>query len=292
MNLSERLVERFHQTPVSAVVRKTPGVKSAAGSWWLRTQTGMFRAAMSTLSAPQTPASAEFPVGLVNVPTRSDAAMKLPPYVLAGEDFSDAMAQWCFTSKFISVTRAPGSEGYQDIYAPVLSHLRGRGVRVLEVGIGINDPTARSGMGSNHVPGASLMGWSHYLEGSEVHGADIDERCLVDTEWYTTHKVDQKDPVSLAALASELGAPLDLIVDDGLHTPEANGNTVAALLPLLSPSGVMVVEDIPPEFDALWEGSSEWLGMHYGISYFPWHLLRQIRAPGYRGGIAILTRRA
>lgn len=292
MNLSDRLIAQFHQSSVSATIRKTPGVSAMAGRWWLRVQTEKFRAAMSTLSPPQVPASVEFPVGLVNVPAAADAVMKMPPYILAGEEFSDEMAEWCpTTSKFISITRVPGSLGYQDIYAPVLGHLRRRGaVRILEVGMGVNDPAAASGMGSDYIPGSSLMGWSHYFEGSEVHGADIDERCLIDTEWYSTHKVDQRDPASLGTLASLVNAPLDLIVDDGLHTPEANGNTVAALLPLLSPSGVMVVEDILPEFDALWEGLGEWLDGHYEVSYFPSRHLRHNRSPG--GGIAIITRRA
>jgi hypothetical protein len=291
MTLSDQLITRFHQTSVSSIINRTPGVSTVAKQWWVHVQEKRFRAAISALGAPRIPASEDDPLGRASVPTDLEAHAKLPPYVLAGEAFSNAMSESCTTSKFLSITRLSYSQGYQDIYAAVLGHLADRRVRVLEIGIGVNDPNARSGMSYDHTPGASLKGWSQYLKGSEVHGADIDKRCLVDTEWYTTHHVDQRDPSSLAALATVIGPPLDLIVDDGLHTPEANGNTMAALLPLLSPSGVMVVEDILSKFDPLWKGLSGWLRSEYEVRYFPYRLLRQDHELGGTCGIAIITRR-
>lgn len=43
-----------------------------------------------------------------------------------------------------------------------------------------------------------------------------------------------------------MGKNFDLIIDDGLHLPHANFNTIEALLPLLAKGGVMVIEDIDP----------------------------------------------
>lgn len=290
MPISDQLIERFHQTPVSSFMNRTPVVNAVARKWWIREQTRHFHAALSTLQGPVVPATPECPAGLAKVPTEDDAQCKLPDYVAAGEAFSDAMGAWCSTSKFQSVTQSGDSHGYQDIYAPTLAHLVNVEARVLEIGIGVNDPGARSGMGRNHQPGASLRGWSHYLQGSEVHGADVDRRVLVDAEEYTTHFVDQRDLGSLHALAQRVGAPLDLIVDDGLHTPEANGNVISALLPLLSPSGVMVIEDIPPEFDALWGSVGSLIPSQYQARYFPSTLLRQFRGVGAMAGIAVITR--
>ena len=183
------------------------------------------------------------------------------------------MTNWCETSKFVSL-------GYQDVYARVLRHLRATSVRVLEIGIGVNDPSAASGMSTQHLPGASLMGWANYFGEAEVFGADVDRRVLSANHYYKAYWVDQRNSESIYALAETVGAPLDLIVDDGLHTAEANGNTLAALLPLLSSRGVMVIEDILPEYNELWERVSDWLRPEYQARFFPGYVLRSDRLEG------------
>jgi len=226
----------------------------------------------------------------IEVPDLKTVVAKLPDFVLAGEEFSREMAQWCSTSKFLSVSLRPDSCGYQDIYAQILKKLRGRDVRLLEIGIGINDPAVKSGMTVDHRPGASLLGWSNYFPGAEIHGADIDRRCLIDTDHYTTHFADQLDPQSLQRLARELGGGFDLVVDDGLHTPEANANVMAAFLPLLRPHGIMVIEDILMDFEPLWSGAAKYLPRGYRLDYFPSAVLRQSRGPRSEVGFAVLTR--
>ena len=290
VDLNGTLIGRLHQTRLSHLVKTTAVTSELASRWWDRQQAVRFAAAIDRLAAPLSAEESAIN-GPAQVPSRQEVMEKMPPLILAGETFSDEMGRWCRTSKFASVTQDPGSCGYQDIYARLLDHMRQGRPRILEIGIGINDPSARSGMETAHSPGASLVGWSEYFPESEVHGADVDERCLVNTDRYTTHKVDQRDPDSLARLAALLGPPVDLLVDDGLHTPEANGNTIAALLPLISPAGVMVIEDIQPRFDALWEEFVEGLRTEYAGVYYPSRILRQYRDPGSAGGMAVITRR-
>lgn len=286
MNLSEALVVRFHQTAVSRTLRSSRLARIPAEAWWHHYQSRRFAQAMHQLEPPAF-ANDEADETRPTVPSRGEVCQKMPPLVEAGERFSREMAQWCRTSKFLSITQEPGSCGYQDVYAQVLGHLRGRSPRILEIGIGINDPAAPSGMGSHHVPGASLSGWANYFPGAEVHGADVDRRCLVTSPYFTTHFVDQRDPASLARLARDIGGPLDLIVDDGLHTPEANANTVRALAPLLSDVGVLVIEDIQPRFDNLWEKAHQYVQPAYAYEFYPSRILRQDRESG--GGLAVLT---
>jgi hypothetical protein len=240
------------------------------------------------LDAPST--HPEFEIG-PGVPLPYVISQRQKEILQAGEEFSDEMSQWCATSKFQSITHHPGSCGYQDVYAMALRHLRGGTPRILEIGIGVNDPSAPSGMDLQHLPGASLMGWAGYFPGAEIHGADVDRRCLVDTAAYTTHYVDQRDPESLGQLARRLGPPLDLIVDDGLHTPEANGNTIRALLPFLSPMGVMVIEDIQPRFDRLWLRVPALLPRSYECVFYPSSVLRQNRPTSSAGGLAVIVHR-
>ena len=243
-----------------------------------------FLAAVSLIADPIVDASESDPVGRVRVPTVSEIMSRDAAIVRNGDQFGFDMQQVCHTDKFEVL-------GYKDVYASVLAHQRTGATRLLEIGIGVNDPSVPSGMAADHQVGASLVGWYHYFARAEIHGADIDVRTLIDTPYYETHFVDQRDRRALESLVQDLGVPIDVIIDDGLHTPEANGNTLAVLLPTLSPSGVMIVEDIVPEFDELWLGSQDWLPPAYAITYFPARALRQNRPVGYRGGMAVLTRK-
>lgn len=80
------------------------------------------------------------------------------------------------------------------------------------------------------------------------------------------------------------------MIDDGLHIPEANANTVTAFLPFLSPDGVLVVEDILPEFDSLWHDIGLRLRPDYRMRFYPSTALRQERGPGELAGIAVFAR--
>lgn len=255
-----------------------PGVNAVAMRWWIASQESAFQAALESVSAPKTPWDpARHPV---DVPSLSEVADRSLQTVTSGDEFAADMATWCSTSKFRDL-------GYQDVYARVVAHLKVARPRILEVGIGVNDPNAPSGMEEGHRPGASLVGWANYFPGAEVHGADIDRRVLVDTDFYSTHWVDQPDATALRALGNAVGTPLHLVVDDGLHTAEANGLTAAALLPLLAPDGVLVIEDILPEYDAMWDRASSWLRPEYQLAFFPGKAMR-----GGRGeGLAVFWRR-
>lgn len=293
MTVTRYIAHRLHQTSVSRFVRNSPVLNLYAERWWVRLHSRALLSRIRSLKSlsHSSPAGLGGEQSVPSVPTLQDAVAKLPAYVTAGEEFSAEMAQYCCTSKFLSITALRHSLGYQDIYAHVLRHLRGRPVKVLEIGIGVNDPSAPSGMPRGHVPGASLAGWSRYFPGSEIHGADIDPRCMHASADYTTHIADQRDAESLRRLAESLGGGFDLVVDDGLHTPEANGNVIATFLPLLAPTGVMVIEDISPEFDELWFEAEDQIPAPYRLTYFPSTVLRQYRGRRTSAGIAVIVHR-
>jgi len=263
--LSDIFVHQLHQSRFSRRVRDLPIVDRLAWAWWLRTQRKRFDAAFAGLKAPETP----FEVSSTgpSLPTIGKVQQRDPGVVKAGDEFSAAMEIWCSTSKFSGL-------GYQDVYGQILIHLKGSQPRVLEVGIGVNDPTAPSGMPNAHRPGSSLIGWAKYFPSADVHGADVDERVLVDTADYETHLVDQRDPQSLTLLAEKLGTPLDLVIDDGLHTAEANALTAVALLPKLSTRGVLVIEDILPEYYDFWESLTSTIREEYCLVFYPGSTLR------------------
>lgn len=133
---------------------------------------------------------------------------------------------------------------YFEVYGSILSAKRERPIRVLEVGLGTNNLAFQSNMGLGGRPGASCRAFRDWAPKAEVIGADIDRGVLFTEDRIRTYFVDQTDPASLAGLAETAGTGFDLIIDDGLHLPHSNLNTIEALLPLLADDGVMVIEDI------------------------------------------------
>ena len=46
---------------------------------------------------------------------------------------------------------------------------------------------------------------------------------------------------------------MDLIIDDGLHQPDANLNVILEFVEQLNPSGILVIEDIESCFEDVFE---------------------------------------
>lgn len=296
MGFDRSVMTRLRETRFSAAVRKSQTLSYFGQRWWYRSQFDYCMKVCSKIGLPLQTEDEAIAQSPVDVPTLDEVVAKLPDLVLAGENFSEEMSQWCRTSKFLSYTARKDSVGYQDIYARILRNLRGKPIRMLEIGIGVNkgtplDPTDMSAMEVVHGPGDSLAGWCGYFPDAEVHGADVDRRVLVDTDRYKTHFVDQLDPASIRNLARDLGGQFDLVIDDGLHTPEANFNVMAVFLPLLKPHGVLTVEDISPDFDSLWLAAADRLPTSYRLDYFPSAVLRQRRGSRAATSMAVITRR-
>ena len=120
-------------------------------------------------------------------------------------------------------------------------------VRVLEVGIGTNQDGFISTMGVNGKPGASLRAWREIFPKGQIFGADLDESALFKEDKIETYRVDQLDTDSFNSLFAACGSKnFDLIIDDGLHSPLANLNTLEFGLSKVNVGGWVVVEDILP----------------------------------------------
>jgi SAM-dependent methyltransferase len=145
---------------------------------------------------------------------------------------------------------------YYEVYGSILADKRNKPIRILEIGLGTNNLAFQSNMGLGGRPGASLRAFRDWAPKAEVIGADIDRGVLFEEERIKTRFVDQTDPGSLAELASKVGSGFDLIIDDGLHLPHANLNTIEALQPLLNPRGTLVIEDIDPIHLHYWRAAA------------------------------------
>ena len=108
-------------------------------------------------------------------------------------------------------------------------------------------------MGKRGRPGGSLRAFRDFLPTARIYGADIDRRILFSEDRITTFYVDQTDPTSLAALANLIDSQFDLIIDDGLHSPNANLAVLGFGLNKLKIGGWLVVEDIRSEALPIWQ---------------------------------------
>ena len=122
--------------------------------------------------------------------------------------------------------------GYHRFYPWFLTHLRGKNVNFLEIGI---DKTE------------SLKLWKGYFGSVNLHGIDIDEKQFNDTE-VTLHKIDQSSSLELGKFVATVGIKFDVILDDGSHVPEHQILTINKLWELLKPGGIYIIEDIETSY--------------------------------------------
>ena len=180
-------------------------------------------------------------------------AEKLHILLIAEPYFRNNQTRFCRVFSYHGSDKAYGWHNYGYVYNFILGQHRDRIRRIVEIGMGTNYLDVPSSMGVTGIPGASLRAWKELFPLASVVGADIDRRILFQDERIETYFVDQTQPETLAALFQQVGeAPVDLVVDDGLHTFEANLNVYRAAYPRISPGGFLVIEDVRNEDVPRW----------------------------------------
>ncbi len=136
--------------------------------------------------------------------------------------------------------------GYHIFYDAIINLLliqNKNSVRILEIGLGTNNLNIPSNMGSYGKPGASLRAFRDFSDRIKLVGGDIDKRILFEENGIQTCFVDQLRKESLINLKGHVLVS-DLIIDDGLHTPEANLNVIVAFKDYMKIGSWIVIEDI------------------------------------------------
>ena len=116
---------------------------------------------------------------------------------------------------------------------------------VFECGLGTNNPNLKSNMTENGIPGASLRVWRDYFFNAQIYGGDIDKEILFEEERIKTFYLDQLNSNSIKSMWENIEVEeFDIIIDDGLHEPEANYNFFINSFHKLKKNGVFIIEDI------------------------------------------------
>ncbi len=137
---------------------------------------------------------------------------------------------------------------YHLLYSWIISD-RNSYLNILEIGLGTNNQDIVSNMGRMGCPGASLRAFRDYCPNANIFGADIDRGILFEEHRIKTFFIDQLDPCAISNFIDHIDNSFDLIIDDGLHSPNANLATLNFSLNLLRIGGWVVIEDI--SFDAI-----------------------------------------
>jgi hypothetical protein len=141
------------------------------------------------------------------------------------------------------------AHNYTTVYSALFRGRWNQPLRLVELGLGSNNPDVPSNMGIFGVPGASHRGWRELFPNAMVYGADVDRGILFQEDRIKTFYCDQSDQSSIRELWSQpdLQGGADIIIEDGLHTFEANVSFLEGSLDHLCPGGIYVTEDIMGE---------------------------------------------
>lgn len=144
---------------------------------------------------------------------------------------------------------------YENIYYNITQKIEIK--NLLEIGIGTTDATKVSnmnyykvGVAPNYTFGNSLRAWRDYLQNANIYGIDVDENTMFEEERIKTFCSSSMDKNQMDKILSSIGN-FDLIIDDGLHTLEANLSTLEIAFPYLKDGGYYVIEDINERPDCL-----------------------------------------
>jgi cephalosporin hydroxylase len=127
---------------------------------------------------------------------------------------------------------------YHTVYQPEFEPLQNKPINILEVGV---------------FKGESASAWIDFFPNATVYGLDIFVRVSAEDIPILQHprvkwlKGDSTHPsVSGAIQKAWPDVQFDIIIDDGLHRPEANALTFINLFPFIKSTGSYYVEDVWP----------------------------------------------
>jgi SAM-dependent methyltransferase len=156
------------------------------------------------------------------------------------------------------------------IYYDIFKDIQFKSLRIFELGLGTNNVNIPSSMGKNGRPGASLYGWREFFVNSQIFGADIDKEILFETDKIKTFFCDQTDPNIINDMwnKDELKEDFDIIIEDGLHTFDANVCFFENSIHKLKPNGYYIIEDIIHNLKDMYEIKiNEWKIIYPELSF-------------------------
>lgn len=176
--------------------------------------------------------------------------------------------------------KGAGRHNYTTVYHHLFTNLRSKQANLFELGIGTNNPNLASSMGVAGKPGASLRGWADYFRSWQIFGADIDQDILFNEGRIKTFHCDQlrKSAIEEMWASPSLRDEFEIVIEDGLHTFEANVSFFENSLHKVRKGGYYIIEDVKQDDLPRWR---ERLRSYYSVTHsefsfclvsLPWRL--------------------
>jgi len=186
-------------------------------------------------------------------------------YEISGQDIDAVDTLWLNESKqteVVSVTseelslndiiQKHGSDkfksGYSHLYQSVFSAYKNKSINYLEIGLGTLDPTVPSsfcGIFSHYehyTPAAILKAWKEYFPNAQIYGIDVAPDCMINEDRIQTKLGSSTDSLFSQSFYPEIN--FDIILDDGLHTADAQFSTFQNFFGRVNSGGLYIIEDI------------------------------------------------
>lgn len=178
----------------------------------------------------------------------------------------NALTDLCRIMTAYGSDKARGRHNYTTVYSSLFAKLRSQRVNLFELGIGTNNPKLVSTMGETGRPGASLRGWAQFFPRGVIVGADIDKAILFTDTRISTFYCDQLSRTSIDNMwaNASIRGEFDVVIEDGLHTFEANVSFLEGSIHKVRRGGYYIVEDVRADDLPRWR---EQLHTRYSNSY-------------------------
>ena len=143
-----------------------------------------------------------------------------------------------FTSRFL----CPWNPYTHDYLSTYMEVLKDRPIsKILEIGLG---PAGL--FHAKQLAGCGLRMWAETFPEAIIFGLDYNTATLVNEGNIHSFLCDQSNDEQLRKAEALVGDEIDFIVDDCSHIAEDQANTAKHFVPLLSKTGVYVIEDVLP----------------------------------------------
>lgn len=163
---------------------------------------------------------------------------------LSDIDFSKSTELCEIMTRFGSDKGCNAHHNYSMVYTKLFETMRNEQLNIFELGLGTNYTDVPSSMGQNGKPGASLYGWKEYFQNAQVFGADVDKRILFDCDRIKTYYADQLKSDTIIDMWNNINEEMDIIIEDGLHTYDANINFLINSFHKVKKGGMYIIEDV------------------------------------------------
>lgn len=154
--------------------------------------------------------------------------------ILNQSDIQNETTDLCLIMSKHGSDKSLGWHNYTIVYDALFKDIKDTAMYVFEMGIGVINS------------GASLRGWKEYFTKAQIYGADILEETLFEEDRIDTFHCDQLNTISIQNMWNyfDKKVKFDVIIEDGLHTYDANIHFLENSIHKVKDGGWYIIEDV------------------------------------------------